>query len=249
MSTPSSRCCRTDAEPRLKKNTPRSPPTTPIGVSAASMIGKRSSALPKKRLVAEERQVVVAAHLGVAAEIEVARELAPALVGAGAQREHAVGAEAQVIAGVGVHGLAREQVAKARRVLVAERTSCGRRAGRIRGTPSSRARRLMPSGSELAVREEDAAVVLLLVLVGGVLQPGVVVFLAELQEAARQLEPGVAVDRVDGAERAAARRLRGQRGVAVDVAVDGTVELPGRSRNRTASASRPAPRTAAAATG
>jgi hypothetical protein len=31
--------------PMLAKNTPRMPPMTPIGVSAASMSGKRSSAL------------------------------------------------------------------------------------------------------------------------------------------------------------------------------------------------------------
>ena len=31
--------------PMFAKNTPRTPPTTPIGVSAASMMGKRSSAL------------------------------------------------------------------------------------------------------------------------------------------------------------------------------------------------------------
>jgi hypothetical protein len=49
------------------------------GVSAASMIGKRSSAFAKGDVLADELQVVVAAHLGVAAEIHEVRDSADAL--------------------------------------------------------------------------------------------------------------------------------------------------------------------------
>jgi hypothetical protein len=65
-----------------------------MGVSIASMSGKRSSALAKKAFVADELEVVVAAHLGVAAEEDEVGEVAPALEAAPAERQQAVGAEA-----------------------------------------------------------------------------------------------------------------------------------------------------------
>ena len=82
----------------LAKNTPRIPPSTPIGVSMASINGKRSSALRNAVAVADELQVLVAAHLGVAAEVHEVGRVAPALEPAGAQRQQARCAEAQVVA-------------------------------------------------------------------------------------------------------------------------------------------------------
>src|SRR6185503_2563313 len=61
----------------------------------------------EERLVAEELQVVVAAELRVAAEIDVPGELAPALEPAGAEREDAVRAEPHVITHVQIGGLTR----------------------------------------------------------------------------------------------------------------------------------------------
>ena len=67
----------------------------------------------EERLVAEELEVVVATQFGVAAEVHVAREFAPALEPAGAERQHAVGGEPQVVARVDVDGLARQKAARA----------------------------------------------------------------------------------------------------------------------------------------
>ena len=59
----------------------------------------------------------------------------------------------------------------------------------------------------------------LLVLIGDLLQTRLVVLLLELQQPAGQLEPRVAVERIDCRSRRAARRLRRDRRVAVDEAV------------------------------
>ena len=133
-------CPSYPAAPRLKKKTPRRPPTTPIGVSAASNDRESQLGIGEEPLVAEELEVVVAAQLGVAAEVDVAGELAPALVAARAEGEHAVGAEPQVVARVTVERLARQQAAAARGVFVARATSCRPTAARTRGRSSSRGR-------------------------------------------------------------------------------------------------------------
>ena len=96
------------APPMLAKNTPRRPPSTPNGVSIASMSGKRSSALAKNALLADELEVVVAAHLGVAAEVQEVRVAAPALEALEPEREHAVGHQPLVVPHVDVDRLPRE---------------------------------------------------------------------------------------------------------------------------------------------
>ena len=101
--------------PRLAKNTPRMPPRTPIGVSIASISGKRSSAFDEGAFVAGELEIFVAAHLGVAAVEEEVGIVAPALEALQAQGEQAAAAEALIPADVAVDDLALQRVADLRR--------------------------------------------------------------------------------------------------------------------------------------
>ena len=153
-------------------------------------------------------QVVVPAHLRVAAEVEEVGGAAEALEGAGAQGQQPRGADPHVVAGVGVEGLARQGVAELRRDLVGEPHRVARRAGRSCGRRSSPARRRCPAGPACRCWNSVPPVQLLLVVVGRLLQGRVVVRLALVDEAGRHLDAAVRVERVDAEDRAAVDRLR-----------------------------------------
>ena len=154
----------------------------------------------EEALVADKLQVVVAAQFGVAAVVEVVRRVSRAVEAAEPERRDAVGRDALVVAEVAIERLPRQRVAELRRDGV-------RRPERVAGQRPVLAehRRLARQRDRErhreAVVEGRLAVQRLLVVVRVVLQLLVVEALVVVGDAARQLEPRVAVERVDREQR------------------------------------------------
>ena len=158
--------------------------------------------------VADELEEVVAAQFRVAAEEEEVGHVADALEPFHAERGHAVAADALVVAGVAVEGLARQRVADLRRHLVGQAIgAAGQRAVLAKDRRLVHERGADRHGG--AVVEDAGAEVLLLELVGEILQGLVAELVVEVRDAAKQLDPRVTRERVDAKH---ARAVDGPRG-------------------------------------
>ena len=161
-----------------------------------------------KRLVAQEVQIFVAAHLRLSTEEDEVGKIAPTVEGAPAERQDPVLRDPQVVAGVEVDCLTGQEPAESGGVLVARH----QRVAGDRAVLAEDGRLLKEARAERhegAVAEERGPELLLLERIGLRLQRLVCERLLEVVDPGRELDPPEAVDRIDADGAPAVRAPRG----------------------------------------